>query len=386
MSQQQVRLVSMDAFRGFVMFLMMAEVLRLSSVARATGSAFWGFLAWNQTHVAWYGLSLHDLIQPGFSFLVGVALPYSIASRLAKGQSTSTMFLHAGWRAVVLVLLGVFLRSVGRAQTNWTFEDTLSQIGLGYIFLFALGFRSMRTIAIALATILVGYWVAFVLYPLPPVDPTVVVTEPSPYPTTGLAAHFNKNTNLAWAFDTWFLNLFPRAKPFTANGGGYSTLSFIPTLGTMILGLMAGRWLREKPASESLRYLLIGGVAGIALGTALHYAGIVPAVKRIWTPGWTILSGGFCFLFLAGFFYVIDMQGWRRWAFPLVVIGMNSIAIYVMVHLWDGFILGSFRTHFGKGIFEVAGPYESLFSGGTLLVVYWLILYWMYRRKIFLRI
>jgi predicted acyltransferase len=392
------RLVSMDAYRGFVMFLMMAEVLRLSAVARATGSGFWQFLAWNQSHVAWYGMSLHDTIQPGFSFLVGVALPYSLASRMAKGQSTGTMYLHAAWRAVALTLLGVFLRSVGRAQTNWTFEDTLSQIGLGYVFLFALGFRSMRTIAISLGLILVGYWAAFVLYPLPPVVPPVpvdpavlqvtpaVVPEPSPYPRTGLAAHFNKNTNLAWAFDAWFLNLFPRAKPFVANGGGYSTLSFIPTLGTMILGLIAGRWLREKSRTESLRYLLIAGVAGIALGTALHYAGIVPAVKRIWTPGWTILSGGVCFLFLAAFYYVIDFKGWTAWAFPLVVIGMNSIAIYVMVHLWDGFILGSFRTHFGKGIFEIAGPYESLFSGGTLLLVYWLILYWMYRRKLFLRI
>jgi predicted acyltransferase len=320
---------------------------------------------------------------------VGVALPYSIASRVAKGQSTGTMYLHALWRAVVLVLLGVFLRSVGRnTGTNWTFEDTLSQIGLGYVFLFALGFRSMRTIVISLGLILFGYWLAFVLYPLPPVDPALGAAAVSQYPTTGLAAHFNKNTNLAWAFDTWFLNLFPRPKPFVANGGGYSTLSFIPTLGTMILGLIAGRWLRsDRPRSEVLRLLLIAGLGGIALGTALHYAGIVPAVKRIWTPGWTILSGGFCFLILAGFYYLVDLKGWKRWAFPLVVIGMNSIAIYVMVHLWDGFILGTFRTHFGAGIFELAGPaYQSLLSGGILLLVYWLILYWMYRRKIFLRI
>ncbi len=381
----------MDAFRGFVMFLMMAEVLRLSRVASATESSFWDFLAWNQSHVAWYGLSLHDLIQPGFSFLVGVALPYSIASRLAKGQSTPTMYLHAAWRVVVLVLLGVFLRSVGRDQTNWTFEDTLSQIGLGYLFLFALGFRSMRTIVISLVLILVGYWAAFVLYPLPPPDfdyRSVGVPADWPYHATGIAAHFNKNSNLAWAFDTWFLNLFPREQPFTRNGGGYSTLSFIPTLGTMILGLIAGRWLRsDRPPGEVLRRLLIAGVAGVALGTALHYAGIVPAVKRIWTPGWTILSGGFCFLILAGFYYVIDLKGWKRWAFPLVVIGMNSIAIYVMVHLWDGFILGAFRTHFGQGIFSWPGrAYESLLTGGTLLLVYWLILYWMYRRKIFLRI
>lgn len=378
----------MDAYRGLVMFLMMAEVLRLSSVARATGNPVWQFLAHHQSHVAWYGLSLHDLIQPGFSFLVGVALPYSIASRMAKGQSTPTMYLHATWRAVVLVLLGVFLRSTGagRQLTNWTFEDTLSQIGLGYVFLFALGFRSMRTIAISLGLILVGYWAAFVLYPLPVVDPAAVVVD-SPYPLTGLFAHFNRNTNVAWAFDTWFLNLFPRVKPFTANGGGYSTLSFIPTLGTMILGLMAGRWLRERPRAESLRYLLIAGAAGIVLGTALHYAGIVPVVKKIWTPGWVILSGGFCFLFLAAFYYLIDIKGWKAWAFPLVVIGMNSIAIYVMVHLWDSFILTAFRTHFGPNFFQAVGQaHQSLFSGGTLLLVYWLMLYWMYKKKIFVRI
>src|SRR5947209_15852215 len=125
------RLASIDAYRGFVMFLMMAEVLHLGQVARRLpGSAFWSFLAHHQTHVEWVGCSLHDLIQPSFSFLVGVALPFSIASRMARGQSWPRMTAHAISRAVVLVLLGVFLRSGGRSQTNYTFEDTLSQIGL----------------------------------------------------------------------------------------------------------------------------------------------------------------------------------------------------------------------------------------------------------------
>ena len=105
------RLTSMDAYRGLVMFLMMAEVLRLSRVARAVPeSAFWKFLGWHQSHVEWVGCSLHDLIQPSFSFLVGVALPYSIASRVARGQSRPAMTWHAVWRAVLLILLGVFLR------------------------------------------------------------------------------------------------------------------------------------------------------------------------------------------------------------------------------------------------------------------------------------
>jgi predicted acyltransferase len=334
---------------------------------------------------------LHDLIQPSFSFLVGVALPYSIASRLNKGQSTSFMFAHAAWRSLLLILLGVFLRSVGDPQTNWTFEDTLSQIGLGYVILFWLGFRSMRTIWIALALILFGYWLAFVLYPLPPPGfdyAAVNVPADWAYHSTGVSAHFNKNSHLAWAFDTWFLNLFPREKVFTNNGGGYSTLSFIPTLGTMILGLVAGRWLKSDLShSEKLRRFLIAGVIGILLGLVLHLANICPLVKRIWTPTWTIFSGGACFLLLALFYWTIDMKAWRKWAFWLVVIGMNSIAIYVLVHLIDRFIIESFKTHLGPNVFKVLGEgNQTLLSGGAALLVFWLMLYWMYRKKLFIRI
>ena len=133
MQPKTQRLASLDAYRGFVMFLMMAEVLHLCRVSAALPeSGFWEFLCHHQSHVEWIGCSLHDLIQPSFSFLVGVALPFSIASRINQGQSRGRMTAHAFWRAFLLILLGVFLRSTGSSQTNWTFEDTLSQIGLGY--------------------------------------------------------------------------------------------------------------------------------------------------------------------------------------------------------------------------------------------------------------
>src|SRR6266404_4499681 len=138
-----VRNVAIDAYRGLVMLLMMAEVLQLSRVAVAyPTSLFWKILAFNQTHVEWFGCSLHDTIQPGFSFLVGVALPYSIASRIAKGARFAELFGHALWRSLVLVALGVFLRSMDHSMTYFTFEDTLSQIGFGYPFLFLFGFYS----------------------------------------------------------------------------------------------------------------------------------------------------------------------------------------------------------------------------------------------------
>ncbi len=370
----------------------MAEILQFERISEALpNSSFWHFLAHHQSHVAWYGCSLHDLIQPSFSFLVGVALPYSVASQVASDKPFSTLFLRALRRSLVLVLLGILLRSVGREQTNFTFEDTLTQIGLGYPFLFLLGFGSSRTGWIALAVILVGYWAAFIAYPLPDAAfdyAAVGVPADWPHHASGLSAHFNKNSNLAWAFDTWFLNLFPRAKPFLFNGGGYATLSFIPTLGTMVLGLQAGRWLRTKLSpNELLKRFILAGVVGLLAGWVLEVTNICPVVKRIWTPAWVLFSGGWCFLLLALFYYLIDVRTWRGWAFPLVVIGMNSIAIYCLVHLIDQFIIGFFRTHFGPSFFLILGtPYESLVSGLAALFVFWLILYWMYRKRLFIRV
>ena len=384
------RNLAVDTYRGFVMLLMMAEVLQFSHVARAfPGNWFWHVLAWNQTHVDWVGCSLHDTIQPGFSFLVGVALPYSIMSRMAKGATFPKMFLHAVWRSLVLIALGIFLRSMHSTQTYYTFEDTLTQIGMGYPFLFVLGFRPPRWQWIALAAVLFGYWLAWALYPVagPGFDYQAVgVPADWSHHYSGFMAHWNKNSNLGNAFDQWFLNLFPRVRPFVANGGGYLTLSFIPTLGTMILGLAAGRWLIADSPRIPMKRLLIAGVAGIAAGLLLHFAGVCPIVKRIWTPSWTLFSGGLCFLFLAAFSWIVDMRGYRKWAFPLIVIGMNSMAAYLMAHLFESFLADSFRIHLGHA-FQVFGTgVEPFVRGSAILLAYWLMLFWMYRRKIFLRV
>lgn len=387
------RNVAVDAYRGFVMFLMMAEVLRLSHVAEAfPTSLFWKVLAYNQTHVEWAGCSLHDLIQPSFSFLVGVALPYSIASRLAKGATFGRLFAHAMWRALLLIALGIFLRSTHSTQTYFTFEDTLTQIGLGYPFLFLLGFRSPRWQWAALGVVLGGYWLAWALYPVPGPNFSwqsvgVSLDWHQHYNYTGFAAHWNKNANLGNTFDQWFLNLFPRTSPFVYNGGGYLTLSFIPTLGTMILGLAAGRWLRAAAPRIPMKRLLIAAVIGIAAGLLLHFTHLCPVVKRIWTPSWTLFSGGACFLLLAGFSAVIDVKGYKKWAYPLVVIGMNSIASYLIADLLEEFIARSFSIQLGPHFFSFLGAgLEPFMQGVAILFTYWLILFWMYRRKLFLKI
>ncbi|MGA2167242.1 MAG: DUF5009 domain-containing protein [Terracidiphilus sp.] len=390
--QPQPRNIAVDAYRGLVMLLMMGEVLRFSDVARSfPGSRIWQFLSWNQSHVEWTGMSLHDTIQPGFTFLVGVALPYSIASRQRKGESFQRMLGHTIWRSFILVALGIFLRSTDSPMTNFTFEDTLTQIGLGYTFAFLLVFVRPRWQWSAFAAILFAYWLAWALYPAPgPNFPYASVGVPADWHQhllTGFASHWNKNSNLGQAFDLWFLNLFPRPSRFLFNPGGYLTLSFIPTLGTMLLGVAAGRWFLSSAPRIPLRRFLLAAAVLIAAALLFHFTGICPIVKRIWTPSWTLFSGGVCFLFLAAFSWIVDVRKHRRIAFPLVVVGMNSIAAYVIAHLFEDFTQNSFRINLGPSALNLLGPaLEPLVLGTLTLAVYWLMLFWMYRKKIFIRI
>ena len=387
------RIASVDVFRGFVMLLMMAEVLSFRSVARALpDSSFWQFLALEQSHVPWTWLNLHDLIQPAFTFLVGVVLPFSIASRISKGATTWSIIRHTITRSLILIGLGIFLRSLHSTQTNFTFIDTLTQIGLGYTFLVILAFYSFRVQLSTLIILLVGYWLAFALYPLPGATfdfASIGLTPDWEHNLHGFAAHWNKNTNLAWAFDRWFLNLFPRENPFIRDSGGYSTLSFIPTLGTMILGLFAGRFLKSASTDkEKIKYFVMTGLGLVALGIVLHALGINPIVKRIWTPAWTIFSGGICFLFLALFYGVIDVAHIKRWSFFLTIIGVNSIAAYCIADAGVyTYISSALHTHLGQEFDNIFGlPYASVVRGGLVLSTAWLILYWMYKNKIFIKI
>jgi predicted acyltransferase len=240
--------------------------------------------------------------------------------------------------------------------------------------------------------ILLGYWLAWALYPAAPANfdwqsVGVPATWNAQHSLTGFAAHWNKNYNFGNRFDQWFLNLFPRENRFEYNSGGYLTLSFIPTLGTMILGLIAGRWLRESQPKVPMKKLVIAGVSGVVLGLVLHYSHLCPVVKRIWTPSWTIFSGGICFLFLAAFSWVTDVKGFKKWAFPLVVIGMNSIAAYCIAHFMEEFLDSTFRVHLGPNFFQFTGTgLEPFFRGAAILLFYWIVLFWMYRRKLFLKI
>ena len=394
------RIGSIDAYRGMVMFLLMAEALQLGQMAKNfPESEFWKTLAYHQTHLEWISCSvkekimpsLHDMIQPSFSFLVGVSLPFSLLSRRAKGQSKLKIWAHAAWRSLLLVGLGIFLRSVGRKQTNFTFEDTLSQIGLGYLFLFGLAFYSRKIQWAALGLILVAYWALFAFYPAPGSNfdyKAAGVPEGWPHLMMGFESHWNINSNPAWAFDLWFLNLFPRETPFAFNRGGYSTISFIPTLGTMILGLIAGSMMTGNMPSWKigLQFALLGLIL-LAFGIGLGELGLCPVVKKIWTPSWTLFSGGICFLFLSFWVMACDALNLNDFFWPVRIIGANCIFVYVVIHWWNGFIQKNLKTHLGENAFKIFGDgYEPVVAGAATMLVYWLILVWMDKNRVRIRI
>jgi predicted acyltransferase len=276
-------------------------------------------------------------------------------------------------------------------QTNFTFEDTLTQIGLGYTFLFLISYLPHKGQLVSLILLLTGYWLAFALYPLPGANfdyNAAGVLRDWEHNLSGFAAHWNKNTNFARAFDRWFLNLFPRESAFTNNGGGYSTLSFIPTLGTMILGLFAGKILKaDYSYPEKIKKFLLIGLILLTTGIVLHLAGINPIVKRIWTPSWVLFSGGICFWFLAFFYLLADYRKKKNLFFIFTVIGSNSIAAYVIADGLSPFITNSLYIHLGASFDKTFGEaYASIIKGLAVLTIEFAILWWMFRKKLFIKI
>ncbi len=388
------RLVSLDAYRGFVMLLMASGGLGIAATAAkvADGSSwkpFWQFLAHQVDHVEWTGCVLWDLIQPSFMFIVGVSMPYSYAARRERGQSWRQLFGHAVGRSLVLIGLGVFLASAWGPRTNFVFTNVLAQIGLGYVFVFLMLGRSPRVQASVAVAILVADWIMFVIHDVPGHS---LFSNGFQLPTIHqLELHWMKNDNIAASFDRWFLNLFPRpdGNRFIYNEGGYATLNFIPSICTMLFGVMAGQWLRSPNTSTAkLQALGIVGTLGIVAGSLLDGNGC-PLIKRIWTPSWVMLSTGWTCLFLAAFYGTIDVIGYRRWAFPLVVVGVNSIAMYLMAQLLKPWIVRQLQIHLGKHVFEIPVQgidYGSIVQSLAVTGVLWLFCYWLYRQKIFLKI
>jgi predicted acyltransferase len=407
---QKGRLLSLDAYRGFVMLVLAASgfgILQLTQlkpeapVWKTLDYDTWQRIGFNFDHTAWQsnfdwiGVSFWDLLQPAFMFIVGVAMPFSYARRQALGQGAFSRAAHAVLRALVLILLGIFLSSNWSAETNWTFVNVLSQIGLGYLFVYALMGRRFWIQLIAFVLILVGYWGWFSTYTPPAGYDFAAVGAAPETQLEGRFASWSKNANVAHNFDVWFLNKFPRTEqqPFTFNEGGYQTLNFIPAIGTMLLGVFCGQLLlSDRRWWQKFFLLVIGGAVCLGLGVAAGLY-VCPIVKRIWTPSWVLYSGAWVIWGLAAFYLLFDLCRLRWLAFPLVVIGMNSLAFYLMGQLLRPWAEKTVQTHFGGLIAYYLGPsltaddmFGRVIPPICAVIVFWLIALWMYRQKFFVRV
>ncbi|WP_395752111.1 acyltransferase family protein [Prosthecobacter sp.] len=396
------RLLSLDAFRGFIMLLMASSGFGIVQMAAANPGSAWEFVMPQFAHQAWQGCSLWDLIQPSFMFMVGMSVPFSYAKRREHGQGFFGMAWHALTRSILLVALGVMLATkAGDKHTVFLFTNVLAQIGLGYFVLFLLTRLGWEYLMAWIILILAGYSWFFIQHPLPSPEDLAAIAgmkdvEQGILP--GFAGHWNIHTNAAAAFDRWFLNQLPQAQPYQFTSGGYQTLNFVPALATMMLGALTGCFLMRSSKTEKGKWaaLLIMGLVLVVVGTALdvkvlpvigakfdQYT-LLPVVKRIWTPSWVILSGGWVLILLSFFYGLVEILGMRKLVFPLVVVGMNSIVIYLLHSLCAGWI----RENLHKHLPETAFPayWTPVIDRCGVLFVLWLICWWLYKQKAFIKL
>ena len=383
------RLLSLDAYRGAVMILLAVNGFGLATLAKDSDSAFLKWVGFQTSHPEWlshfhlFGFALWDMIQPAFMFIVGVAVPYSYAKRAALGESRGRIMAHAWTRSLLLILLGVFLSSTRAKETQWIFTNVLSQIGLGYPFLALLAGRALRTQVIAGGAVLVATWLLFALYPL--ATASSGATAGGAGQLTGFFAPWSIHTNVAAVFDQWFLNLFPRSEVYEGNPGGYTTLNFVPAFVTMLIGLICGELLRnpEVAPAAKVKRLLLGAVVMLGVGVLLGMT-VCPIVKRIWTPSWVLFSGAYVVALLALFYGVIDVKGWKGGVWILVVAGLNPLALYLMGQLSKGWTLTQLKIHLPDFVF--AGAAVPVVEALLPAVIFWLVVWWMHRNRVYLRL
>jgi len=352
-----VRLLSLDAFRGFTMFWIVGGTSLVLGLQNLGHNALLDTIVKQLQHTDWQGLRFYDLIWPCFMLMTGMSLPFSYAKR-SQTQTHRQIFLRVLRRVAVLFLLGSLRTSVQLGAPYLVeLSSALQPIAISYLAAFLLMRQSTKVQAAAGASILAGYALLLAFVPAAGVP----------------AGSYQRGANLVLSAD---LAALGRALP---EGWG-TVLSTIPTISTTILGLLIGKLLMSsRPARGKIRTLAAVGVSGVALGWMMNP--YIPVVMKLWTASYGVVSAGWaCLLFLV-FYWAIDVRGHAKWAFPFRVIGMNAVAIYMagtLVPLRR--IVGIFATPIAAGM----GAFGLLFEAVAVLIVEWLILYWMYKRQIFL--
>jgi len=358
------RLMSLDVFRGFIMFWIVGGAAVVIRALELIGdNPVTKLIAQQLKHSDWQGCTFEDLIWPSFMFMVGVSLPFAFAKRAALGQSYGRMFSHAAKRSVVLFLLGSVRASVNANQPYLIeLSSALQPIAIAYFVSFLLLQKSVKVQAIVAGSILLGYGLILAFVPAPGIEAGTLIND----------------NNLVTALDKMILG---RSHP---DGWG-TLLCTVPTISTTMFGVMIGELLRSSRTSKNKMAVLgIVGTGGVLVGLGLHYS-FLSSIMKLWTSSYGILSVGWACLMLLFFYWVVDVLGWRNWGFGFMVIGMNAIAIYMGVSLFGSHISRMLKI-FIDGTVNLLGVVGPLFEAACIFGVRWLILFWMYRRRIFIKV
>jgi predicted acyltransferase len=356
------RLMSLDFFRGFTMFLLIAEGTRIYEhlVAPELGSRMVA-IGTQFHHHPWNGLRFWDLVQPFFMFIVGVAMPFSIGKRWERGDSWGAAFRHALQRSFLLLFFGWALYCIGPGRITFELWNVLAQLSFTYLVAFLM---MRKSVPVQLTFTFVLLLITELAYRL--------------WPVVGFNQPFVPDQNFGSYVDLLLMGKL--------SGGHWVAFNAVPTTAHTMWGVLAGQILKsERPSMQKIKILAIAGLIGVVAGYALDP--VTPIIKRICTSSFVIVSGGWCLLALAASYWVVDVKKFQKGAQFFVYVGMNPLLIYLFTETGGAEWIDRIVKPFTNGIFGWAGTLPAaIVTSLTVWAALWYICYWLYQKRIFVKI
>jgi predicted acyltransferase len=357
------RLVSLDALRGFDMFWITGGGLVMMLLAQTAGNHT---LLEQFDHQTWNGFHFWDLIFPLFLFIVGAAIPFAFAKRLDSGAAPRSLHGHIVRRSLALFAVGIFLAG-GLKRTSLAdlrIAGVLQRIAVCYLAAALLYLHvNVKKIAWLSAGILLGYWAVMALVPVPGSGAGIYLPD----------------RNLANWLDLRYLP----GRMYQGTWDNEGIISTFPAVVTCLIGVLAGCWLRTPgTGTHKTVALAVSGVVSLCAGWVWNLG--FPVNKLLWSSSYVLVAAGWSLLLLAAFYWVLDVKKWRRWSFPFVVVGANAIGVYA----FEGFINFSdvAARLAGGNVAAMFGPYSAVWLAAVTYLLIWGLLYWLYKRRIFIRL
>ena len=358
------RITSVDFFRGLTMFLLVGESARLYEHFLEMNGVVIQFFGNQLSHHEWHGLHFWDLIQPFFMFIVGVAIPFAVANRLKKGDSEQKIFNHALKRSFLLLFFGWALYFISAGKLVFRFQNVLAQLSVTYLVAFLIMNKSFRFQLIFTLLILLLIDLAYRLFPVEGFNHPWVNFE-------NLGAWFNNKIEGVEKASEW------------------ATLNFVSTTAHTVWGVLCGKLLMsDRTPAKKIQILAVAGVSALIIGYSLDLLNITPIIKKIATSSFVFASGGWTILALCFCYWIIDVKKlFAKGSVFFIIVGMNSIFIYLFCHVGGAGLLSRIVNPFSKLLFSWGGEMTvNIITSLGVWAVLWYLCYWLYKNKTFIKI